>query len=47
MDVNKNIHKLQIILTSDIFVVIRILFYFLTVNFNQKLRVLILWSYSD
>jgi len=39
MDINKNIHKLQITLMSHIFLVIYILFYFLTLNFNQKLHV--------
>jgi len=32
-------HTLQIILTPDIFIANRILFYYSTVNFKQKLRI--------
>jgi hypothetical protein len=40
-----SLRTLQII--SDIFTVIHILMYYSTVNFNQKIYVLILWSDSD
>ena len=42
-----SLHTIQIILTSDIFIIIHILFYYSTLNFNKKLYFLILWSFSD
>ena len=42
-----SLHTLQLIVTSDIFMAIHILFYYLMVNFNQKVYGLILYSDSD